>query len=67
MAMTLRMSDEDTAALRARADADGQSMQEVAVNAIRAYLDGKQRADIIDAALRDTITRYPTTLRRLGE
>lgn len=42
-------------------------MQEIAVAAIEQYLDGRSRADVVRAALRDTMERYPNTLRRLGE
>jgi len=38
MAMNLRLSDEDAAALRRRAEAEGRSMQEVAQTAIRQYV-----------------------------
>ena len=67
MAMTLRLSDEDARRLRERAEADGTSMQDVAVTAINAYLDGRTRAELIDDALADTLKRYGTTLKRLGE
>lgn len=67
MAMTLRLSDDEARRLRERAEADGTSMQDVAVTAIRGYLDGRSRADVIDAALADTLARYGTTLTRLGE
>lgn len=67
MAMTLRLSDEDAQRLRTRAEADGTSMQDVATAAIRVYLDGSSRAEIVARALADTLARYPTTLRRLGE
>jgi predicted transcriptional regulator len=67
MAMTLRLSDENARRLRERAEADGTSMQDVATTAIEAYLDGRGRAEVIDAALADTLARYGTTLKRLGE
>jgi predicted transcriptional regulator len=67
MAMTLRLSDENARRLRERAQADGTSMQDVATIAIETYLDGRGRADVVDAALSDTLARYATTLRRLGE
>lgn len=67
MAMTLRLDDEDSKRLRERAEADGTSMQDVAVTAIRNHLDGKSRADLIHAALNDTLVRYESTLKRLGE
>lgn len=67
MAMTLRLSEQDAHRLRDRAEVDGTSMQDVAITAIRAYLDGRGRAEVIDRALTDTIARYGTTLKRLGE
>jgi len=67
MAMTLRLTEHDTERLRALAAAEGLSMQEVARSAISAYLDGKSRADVIGEALSDTLSRYSTTIRRLGE
>lgn len=65
--MTLRISEAESNRLRERAEADGTSMQEVALRAIRDYLDGKSRADLIQSALDDTINRYGSTLKRLGE
>ncbi|KHL16458.1 ribbon-helix-helix CopG family protein [Mumia flava] len=65
--MTLRLSDEDMQRLRARAEAEGTSMQDVAQRAIAQFLDGATRASLIEAALADTLERYPETLRRLGE
>src|SRR4051794_25863466 len=38
VAMTLRLTDQQTAALRARADREGRSMQQVAVSALEDYL-----------------------------
>ena len=67
MAMTLRISDDETNRLRERADADGTSMQDVALTAIRDYLDGRTRADLVFDALNDTMIRYESTLKRLGE
>jgi predicted transcriptional regulator len=67
MAMTLRLSEQDSQRLRERAEVDGTSMQDVATTAIRAYLDGRGRAEVVDDALADTLARYGTTLKRLGE
>ncbi|RFA16994.1 hypothetical protein B7R22_01445 [Subtercola boreus] len=67
MAMTLRLTDSDAARLRARAEHDGRSMQETVVEAIHSYLEGRDRASQLDAALTDTLARYKTTLKRLGE
>ena len=38
MAMTLRLTEEETAALRSRAELENRSMQEVARTAINAYI-----------------------------
>lgn len=65
--MTLRLSDADAERLRAQAEHEGTSMQDVAGRAIAQYLDGASRASIIESALADTIERYSETLRRLGE
>lgn len=65
MAMTLRLTDDETEALRARADQDGTSMQEVARKAIRLYVSDRPerlRAAIAriadeDAELLDRLSR----------
>lgn len=41
MAMTLRLTDEQTEALRRKAAAEGRSMQQVAVSAIEAYVNDR--------------------------
>ena len=65
MAMTLRLSEEDTEALRARAQVEGRSMQEIAVIAVRQYLDDRsarlnsyiERITSEDAELLDRLSR----------
>jgi plasmid stability protein len=42
MAMTLRLTEEETEALRARAEREGRSMQDVARAAIRDYVAGRE-------------------------
>jgi len=65
MAMTLRLSDEETAALREAAQRSGQSMQEIARTAIRLYIGDRQvRRDALIAILAQ---RDASLLRRLGE
>lgn len=44
MAMTLRLTDEETEALRKYADASGRSMQDVARQAIREYVSDRVAA-----------------------
>ena len=63
--MNLRLSDEDTAALRRKADEEGRSMQEVARAAIRQYTtdraarlaDAIARIRVEDAELLDRLSR----------
>ncbi len=67
MAMTLRLTDEETAALRERAEREGRSMQEVARAAVREYVERTGKRELIEAALDREIPRYADALRRLGE
>ena len=64
MAMTLRLSDEESAALRERADKEGRSMQEVAKSAINAYL--ARRPERLRAAIDRVRTEDAELLERLG-
>jgi predicted transcriptional regulator len=65
MAMNLRLSDEETQALRDKADAEGRSMQEVARTAIAQYVTERprrlrtaiQRVREEDAELLDRLSR----------
>jgi predicted transcriptional regulator len=65
MAMNLRLSDEETQALRDKADAEGRSMQEVARTAIAQYVSERprrlraaiQRVREEDAELLDRLSR----------
>lgn len=67
MAMTLRLSDEETDALRRRAEREGRSMQEVARAAVREYIDRTSRRELLDEVLDDELPRFAEALRRLGE
>jgi predicted transcriptional regulator len=67
MAMTLRLDDEQTNALRARAEYEGASMQAVAVKAIEEYLERHSKRDLVDRALDRVLPSYAEALRRLGE
>jgi predicted transcriptional regulator len=66
MAMTLRLTDEETEALRRQAEREGVSMQAVAQNAIRLYLAERDLADDVDEALDVLTPRYQGLLDRLG-
>ncbi|HEY9389487.1 MAG TPA: ribbon-helix-helix protein, CopG family [Mycobacteriales bacterium] len=65
--MTLRLTDEESEALRQRARREHRSMQDVARQAIREYVEQHSRADLLDQVLDEEIPRYAEALRRLGE
>jgi predicted transcriptional regulator len=67
MAMTLRLSDSEAKALRRRADHEGRPMQEVARQAIREYVEGHSRAELLDRVLDQELPRYAEALERLGQ
>jgi predicted transcriptional regulator len=67
MAMTLRLTDEQDAALTRLANAQGISKNEAAARAIQRQLEESEQERDFVAALDDTIGRYPSTIRRLGE
>jgi predicted transcriptional regulator len=64
--MTLRLTDEETEALRRRAQREGRSMQEVAREAVRDYIDRTSRRELLDRVLDDELPRYAEALERLG-
>jgi predicted transcriptional regulator len=67
MAMTLRLSDEQTDALRRRADREGRSMQQVALSALEEYLLRADDDERTDRLAERGAQRYAELLRRLGE
>jgi predicted transcriptional regulator len=67
MAMTLRLTDDESEALRQRAQREGRSMQDVARSAVREYVDRTSRRELLDQVLDDELPRYAEALRRLGE
>jgi predicted transcriptional regulator len=66
MAMTLRLTDEEADALRRRAECEGRSMQEVAREAVRTYIEQVSRRELLDRVLDDELPRYAEALERLG-
>ena len=64
--MTLRLDEQETEALRKRAEAEDRSMQEVAKAAIREYLAKPALSDRVDEALDEIIPRRRDLLDRLG-
>jgi predicted transcriptional regulator len=67
MAMTLRLSDVEAEALRRRAELEGRSMQEVARQAVREYVESHSRSDLLDRVLDDELPRFAEALKRLGQ
>jgi hypothetical protein len=67
MAMTLRLADDETEALRRRAELEHRSMQEVARQAIREYVENHSRAELLDQVLDEELPRYAEALERLGQ
>ncbi len=66
MAMTLRLDETETEALRRRAELESRSMQEVARQAVREYIDSHSRADLLEQVLAEEIPRFTEALDRLG-
>lgn len=66
MPMTLRLSDDEAAALRARAERENRSMQDVARHAVREYVENHSRAELLDQVLDQELPRYAEALERLG-
>ncbi len=67
MAMTLRLSDDEHEALRLQAEREQRSMQEVAREAVRNYVEAHSKRALIDGVLDDELTRYADALERLGK
>lgn len=67
MAMTLRLSDEDVDALRAQAEREGRSMQQVTQIAVREYIDRHRHSTRVRESSARGATRYADALRRLGD
>jgi predicted transcriptional regulator len=67
MAMTLRLTPEETEALRRRAEREGRSMQEVAREAVRDYVERTSRRELLDRVLDEELPRFAEALERLGQ
>lgn len=65
MAMTLRLTDEETAALRKRAEFENRSMQEVARTAINTYIS--ERSVRLKQAIALVAEQDAELLRRLSQ
>ncbi len=67
MAMTLRLTEDETAALRRQAEREGRSMQDVARRSITEYLARKTRADQREALLSEAVDEHRELLERLRD
>lgn len=67
MAMTLRLTEDEQAALRERAEHEGISMQEAARRAVREYVTRSDHRDRVAAAAGRVRRAHADALRRLGE
>ncbi|WP_125078673.1 CopG family transcriptional regulator [Mycobacterium sp. P7213] len=67
MGMTLRTSDEQTEALRRQADAEGRSMQAVALSAIDEYIARRTHQANVATALQRVLREEAGVLERLKD
>ncbi len=65
--MTLRLSEDETEALRVRSELEGTSMQDLARRAVREYIENHSRAELLDRVLDQQLPRYAEALERLGQ
>ena len=67
MAMTLRLTDEETALLRRQAEREGRSMHEVVRLAIKERIVRQDHGDRVRRAARRVATRHHEILDRLKD
>lgn len=67
MAMTLRLSDHDSAALARQAEHEGRSQAEIIAQAVREYIERTSRRALLDDVLDRELPRYAEALERLGQ
>ena len=66
MAMTLRLTDDEQSALKARAEAEGISMQDAARRAIREYVARQRHREMVSAAADRILEVHADSIERLG-
>lgn len=66
MAMTLRLTEDEQAALRARAAADGVSMQDAARQAVRQYVARRAHEERVGLAADRVLDVHAEAIERLG-
>jgi len=65
--MTLRLTDEEQAALRERAEAEGISMQEAARRAVRDYVTRGRHRERVSVAATRVMEAHAEAIQRLGQ
>jgi plasmid stability protein len=65
--MTLRLTDDEQAALRERAEREGISMQDAARRSVREYIAGGEHRDRVAVAAERVKAAHAEALKRLGE
>jgi predicted transcriptional regulator len=66
MAMTLRLDPIEAEALRRRAEIEHRSMQDVARQAVRDYIDRTSRDELVHSVMDQELPRFAEALERLG-
>jgi len=66
MAMTLRLSDAQSEALRRRARTEGASMQDVARRAVEAYLRAHEPEVPVAVVIDEELSRFAGAVQQLG-
>ena len=67
MAMTLRLSPDDAAALARRAEHEGRPQSEIVAQAVREYVERASRRELLESVLDRELPRYAEALERLGQ
>ncbi|MEU7691541.1 ribbon-helix-helix protein, CopG family [Microbispora hainanensis] len=67
MAMTLRLTDEQTEALRRRAEKEGRSMQQIVVAAVEEYLSRHAADEEVHRLGVEAVRRWKPVLDRLAQ
>jgi plasmid stability protein len=67
MAMTLRLTADEQAALRDRAAAEGISMQDAARRAVREFVARGEHVERVSAAARLILDAHADAIERLGQ
>lgn len=63
----MRLTDEEAAALRTRAELEGRSMQDVAREAVRDYIGRRSHDDLVDRVMDAELPHFAEALERLAK